>query len=216
MKNNICILLLFLATDLFSQQYTPTTVWPFLYEDFRSGTVFFSDSGKPKDSKLNIHLLNATLWHQDGENMLQSDPGDIDRVVIANDTFIYINGELARLVATKDKTALVELVKGNYAALISSGTGAYGMSTQSSSVRRETTIGDMNYSLVKIKTEGSNLPLTRKYYFLFADRIVAATRKELEKALPQESIPKLRAFVKTNKIRWNDESSMIRLVDFFR
>jgi hypothetical protein len=201
--------------NTYAQKYSPTTHWPFLYEDFQNGTVYFSDSAKDKQQKLNIHLLHATLWHVDGENVLLSDPKGIIKVSIGTDSFIYMNGELVRLVKTAGDYALVESVKGNYNAIVSPGSGAYGMSTQSLSASKQSSIGVMNYMQTMLdKKEGANLPLIRKYYFILSERIVQATRKEVEKAVSKESLPTLRAFVKEHKIKWNEEESLISLLDF--
>jgi hypothetical protein len=215
-KLPIVSLFAFFAASLSAQSYAPTTTWPFLYENFQSGTIFFSDDETSKNQKLNIHLLNTTLWYEEGEELLRSDPRDIAKIVIAADTFIYMNGEIVRLIQSKSNASLVLLVKGNYNALISPGTGAYGMNTQSSSVQSQTSISHINHAQVKLEqTEGRTLPLVRKYYFIFGDKIVPASRKDIEKAVPPENLPKLRAFVKTHKIKWNEEDSLKRLFDFF-
>ncbi|MDR2775218.1 MAG: hypothetical protein LBC19_10860 [Tannerella sp.] len=218
MKKKLLIVSLFafFVASLFAQSYAPTTTWPFLYEDFRAGTVFFSDAGTSKDQKLNIHLLNTTLWYEEGEELLRSDPRNITKIVIAADTFIYMNGEIVRLIQSKNNACLALLVKGNYNSLISPSTGAYGMDTQASSVQNQTSIAHINHVQIKLeKTEGHTLPLVKKYYFIFGDKIVPASRKDIEKAVPPESLPKLRTFVKTHKIKWNEENSLKRLFDFF-
>ncbi|MDR1646315.1 MAG: hypothetical protein LBS05_10970 [Tannerellaceae bacterium] len=199
-----------------AQTYAPTTAWPFLYEDFRQGTVFFADGGRSQDRLLNVHLLHVTLWHRDGGELLLSDPKGIERVAIGADTFIYMNGQLARLVHARGEIGLVELVKGNFNALTAPATGAYGMNTQSSSAQIQTSIGQINYAQARLgEAAGRRLPLTRDFYFLFGDKIVRATRKEMEKAVPKENLPQLRSFIKTNRIRWDEAESLARFFDFF-
>jgi hypothetical protein len=203
-----------LPLPLAAQSYAPTTAWPFLYEDFRAGTVSFADSGASRNQLLNIHLLNATLWHRDGDDLLLSDPRGVTRIVLDADTFIYMDGALVRLIRSRGEARLVVLVKGDYNALVAPPAGAYGMSAQSSSVTNRTGIGQINYTQSRIeRTDDRPLPLVREYYFLSGDKIIRATRRELEKALPASSLPALRSYIKARKINWTDEASLSQLLD---
>ena len=202
--------------------YAPTTKWPYLYEDFVDGTVYFSKEQKTKHMKLNVHLQNCTLHHLDGDKVLQSDPRNVELIRIGNDQFVYMNGELVRLVKTDREVSLVKLVKADMAALSRGTSGAYGMSTDVSAVNQLTSIqlgGISNLSHVQMKLErndGKDLPLIEEYYFIFGDKIVEATRKEVEKSLGDNSKTKLKAFVKQNKIKWKNEDSLVKLLGFFR
>jgi hypothetical protein len=211
------LLLLAPALPARAQTYAPTAGWPFLYEEFQPGAIFFANDATPGEQLLNIHLLNVSLWRREGDDLLMADPRGISRIVIAADTFIYLNGQLARLIRAAGEAQLVLLVKGNYNALISASSGAYGMSAQSSAATNMTGISHINYTQMKIEeADNRPLPLIRQHYFIFGDKIVAASRRELEKALPPAGVPKLRAFVKAHKIKWTDPQSLILLLDFFR
>lgn len=60
------------------------------------------------------------------------------------------------------------------------------------------------------------MPVTReKFYFIFGDKIVEATRKEVGKSLGDSGKTKLKAFVKQNKIKWKEEASLVKLLGFF-
>ena len=141
---------------------------------------------------------------------------------IGNDQFVYMNGELVRLVKTDREVSLVKLVKADMAALSRGTSGAYGMSTDVSAVNQLTSIqlgGISNLSHVQMKLErndGKDLPLIEEYYFIFGDKIVEATRKEVEKSLGDNGKTKLKAFVKQNKIKWKNEDSLVKLLEFFR
>ena len=58
--------------------------------------------------------------------------------------------------------------------------------------------------------------MIKEYYFIFGDKIVEATRKEVEKSLGDNGKTKLKAFVKQNKIKWKNEDSLVKLLEFFR
>jgi hypothetical protein len=206
-----------------AQSYTPTTTWPFLNEDFLPGTVFFSDNGRTSEMQLNIHLSGATLWHTAGENLLLSDTAGIARVKIGESTFIYMNGELVRLIATESGAALVLSVKGDYRSIVAPSTGAYGMSTESISARNQTSVANIGNTHTLIhsaarsaREDGLPLPLIRKYFFIIGEKIIPATRKDVEKSVTRESLPALKSFIKEKKVRWSDESSLAQLLSILR
>lgn len=200
---------------VFSQNYKPTTTWPFLYENFKNGKVYFSDMSKTKEQTLNIHLQHSTLYHIDGENILQSNPKDIIKVIIGDDSFIYMNGELVRLIkGENNKMALVKSVKADYKSLIKN-EGAYGMSSEAASSQKMNALTNINFTMAKIeKSEGQTLPLDTKYYFIINEKIIQATQKEFEKGLTDDGKKQLREYTKKNKIKWKDEEGLIKIYDY--
>ncbi len=201
--------------------YVPTTTWPYLYEDFVDGTVYFSKEQKTMHLKLNVHLQNCTLHYLEGDKVMQADPRNVEMIQLGDVSFIYMNGELVRFIKAEEGVALVKLVKADLDELNKNTHGAYGMSTTSSSVNQIVSIGALGVSnliytrMRQERKEGKDLPLIEKYYFIFGDKIVEATRKEVEKSLGDNGKTKLKAFLKQNKIKWKEEASLIKLLDFF-
>lgn len=204
--------------------YTPTTKWPYLYENFQEGVVFFSQGEKTSHLKLNIHLQNATLHHLDGDNIIQVNPSRITKVEIGNDTFIYMNGVLVQVIKSENDHMLVKLVKADFKALTKGGTGAYGMTTEVSATDDlssfrlgEGSTTNLNYSQMKLEqSDGKELPLIKEYYFILGDKIIEATRKDVTKSLTEAGQAQLKAFIKQHKIKWKDESGLIKLLDFYK
>ena len=169
--------------------YVPTTTWPYLYEDFVDGTVYFSKEQKTMHLKLNVHLQNCTLHYLEGDKVMQADPRNVEMIQLGDVSFIYMNGELVRFIKAEEGVALVKLVKADLDELNKNTHGAYGMSTTSSSVNQIVSIGALGVSnliytrMRQERKEGKDLPLIEKYYFIFGDKIVEATRKEVEKSL---------------------------------
>ena len=188
-----------------ASDYVPTTKWPYLYEDFVDGTVYFSKEQKTKQMKLNVHLQNCTLHYLEGDKVMQADPRNVEMIQLGDVSFIYMNGELVRLVKTENGVGLVELVKADLDELNKNTSGAYGMSTTSSSVNQIVSIGAIGVS---------NLIYTRMR--LERNKIVEATRKEVGKSLGESGKTKLKAFVKQNKIKWKEEASLVKLLAFFQ
>ncbi len=212
----IGFVLLFVARLGIAQEYEPTTNWPFLYENFKEGSVYFSDQSKTKTQLLNIHLQNSTLYHQDGEDILQSNPKDIIKIVIGNDDFTFVNGELMQLINGSPEFALVKSVKGDYKTLVKPNTGAYGLTNEVSSNQELSSIANMNYTQVRFeKEEGRRLPLIKKHYLVINEKVIPATKKEIEKSLTADGKKKLQAFVKENKIKYNEEG-LIRILEYLQ
>lgn len=201
--------------------YVPTTTWPYLYEDFVDGTVYFSKEQKTMHLKLNVHLQNCTLHYLEGDKVMQADPRNVEMIQLGDVSFIYMNGELVRFIKAEEGVALVKLVKADLDELNKNTHGAYGMSTTTSSVNQIVSIGALGVSnliytrMRQERKEGKDLPLIEKYYFIFGDKIVEATRKEVEKSLGDNGKTKLKAFLKQNKIKWKEEASLIKLLEFF-
>ncbi len=153
---------------------------------------------------------------------MQADPRNVEMIQLGDVSFIYMNGELVRLVKTENGVGLVELVKADLDELNKNTSGAYGMSTTSSSVNQIVSIGaigvsNLIYTRMRLeRNEGKELPLIKKFYFIFGDKIVEATRKEVGKSLGESGKTKLKAFVKQNKIKWKEEASLVKLLAFFQ
>lgn len=204
-----------------AQGYTPSTKWPYLYDEFQQGTVFFSDGQASRQQMLNIHLLHSTLHYLDGDKIKQTDPRGITTVVIAADTFLYNEGELVRLLKTNGPTSLIKQVAIDMEALNKGQSGAYGMETSSSAVNQLTSfqvngISNLSHTQMKLeKAEGKELTLKETFYLIRNDRRIRVTRKEIEKSLPDSERPRFKAFVKQHKIKWKEDNSLIQLLDFF-
>lgn len=211
----ICLILIVYQLSM-AQKYEPTTSWPFLYKDFKEGVVYFSDQGKTKTQLLNIHLQNSTLYHQEGDDLLLSNPKGIIKIVIGADDFIFVNGELMQLIRGNTESALVKSVKGDYKALIKPATGAYGLTNEVSSNQELSSITNMNYTQAQLnKEEGRRLPLIEKYFLVINEKVIPATKKEIEKSLTTDGKKKLQSFVKENKIKY-DEQGLIRILDYLQ
>ena len=219
----ICMLLCSIGLSVIAQtsDYTPSTKWPYLYDEFLDGTVFFTENQKVQQAKLNVHLQNCTLHYLEEDKVLQSNPRNIEKILIGNDTFIYMNGELVRLIKADDKMLLVKLIKADLAALSKGESGAYGMGSEASAVQQLSSIqmggiSNLSHTQMKLeKSDGKDLPLIEEYYFIINNKIIEATKKEIEKSLTDASKDKLKAFIKQNKIKWKDENSLVKLLEFF-
>lgn len=213
--------LFFCLLSLWAKGYIPTTKWPYWYNEFRKGTVYFSDNRNSKEELLNIHLLHGSLHYLDGDRIKQSDPRLIKQIVISADTFFYLEGELVQWVKRKGNTSLIKQIRIDKESLGSAQTGAYGMNASSSAIQQLTSIqmngmSNLNHTQMKLeKEEGKELQLIETYYLLRNEKRIRATRKELEKSLSATEKASFKAYVKQHQIKWKEEASLIKLLDFF-
>ena len=204
-----------------AQKWKPTTKWPYLFKEFQQ-TQVFSNSGKTdKTIEANIHLEYSTLHYVDNGTVMAADTKGIVKVVMNGKTFIFMNGELVELLHTKDNKALVKRVLFDEKKLNSASTGAYGMKMETSASREMATIQRGGIILSQMKSEqedGKVLPTKTEYFLLLEDgqKIIKATKGEVEKALTDKGKDEFKTFVKQNKIKWKEEESLIKVLDFFK
>lgn len=213
--------LFFWMFSVYAEGYAPSTLWPYWYDEFQEGTVFFSGDQQSKQTLLNIHLLHSTLHYLNGDHIRQADPRTIEKVVIATDTFLYGDGEWVELIKETPTVRLVKAVRIDKESLAAAQTGAYGMAASAAAVQSLTSIqlnGISNLSHTQMKLEkedGKKLKLIPTYYLLLNGQSVRATRKDVEKSLSAADRISFQAFVKQNKIKWKEEASLQKLLDFF-
>ena len=218
----IIVLLLLVTTALTvsAQKYSPNTKWPYIYENFTEGTIFF-DGNKKTKAQLNIHLLGNVLHYlADDGRIFTSDDKDVVRVEIGSDAYIYSDHKLVRIVAVDKTNLLVELTKADFDALFTS-TGAYGASLYSSSSRDLSSLdlgGLENAELGRMlqeKNDGRDIPLQKQYLFIINGQQVEASKKGVEKFVGEDRAEALKEFLKVNKTKWKKEDSLTQLLGFF-
>lgn len=213
-----CIVML-AALQASAQHYAPTTTWPYLYPDFTQGELLTQD-GKSIKTELNVHVLRATLHYIDGDFIKELAPGTIFSASIGGDTYINAGGRMMKVLARNDNGYVAECSEVDIVKLNSTD-AAYGSSS--------TTLGTMSLSslegigatnsstninhmeLKNSKENGKTLPLiTKKYIFVNRMCIYATKRDVLEVVEPAG----FKAFLKANKVKWNDPQSLLSVVDY--
>lgn len=217
----LCSLLLLACAVLTAsaQKYEPNTKWPYVYEDFTQGTIFFNGN-KKSESKLNIHLWGNKLHYlKDDNKIYQSDDRDVIRVEIGSDAYIYSDHKLVKILSAENNNLLVVLDKADFDALFTS-TGAYGASLNSSSSRDLSSLdlgGLENAELGRMlqeKGDGRDIDVKQVYFFIVDGQQIDANKKEVEKLLSDNGKKEWKTFQKENKIKWKDEESLKKVLSF--
>lgn len=217
------ILLLFalLSTVLTTnaQNYEPNTKWPYIYENFTDGIVFF-EGNKKAQKQLNIHLWGNKLHYlADDNRILEAKDKGVVRVEIGNDAYIYSDNQLVKILDVDQNNLVVELTKADFDALFT-GTGAYGSSLNSSAARDLSSLdlgGIDNPELGRLlqeRNDGRDLSVKHVFFFIIDGKQIEANKKEVESLLSDNGKKEWKAFQKQNKIKWKDEDSLAKVLSF--
>ena len=201
-------------------QFAPNTRWPYLYENFSQGTIYFAKNQK-SEAQLNVHLLGNTLHYitQDGK-IFESSDKDVIRVEIGNDTYWFANHKLMQVITQEGDCALLKLVYGDFDSM-TSGSGAYGSSLNSSASRDLSSLdlGGLNQpelgKMLQERNDGSEIPLETAYYFILGGKVVEANKKAVTETVEVSQSDNWKKFLKENKIKWKKEDSLISVLGFF-
>lgn len=222
MKKLITLLATLLASACLAySQDGPTSTWPYMYDEFQEGTLLWT-GGKEKNGKYNVNLVDKKLHFIDGAYIKAANMGEILSVKIGQDIYQNVAGEMYKVLAKSDKSLVVEGQEIDFAALNETG-GAYGSSS--------TTIGttalsslegiggtnssqNINHMELKLNKEnGKSLSLiVKKYMFVKGRKIFASKRDFMD--VPGLDKAAAKAFLKENKIKWNNPQDILKAGDF--
>ena len=201
-------------------KYEPNTRWPYLYQDFTKGVVFFEGNQKSSQMDLNIHLMGNVLHYigQDGK-IYKNDDQKVTRVEIGDDAYIFSDHKLVKILANEGTNLLVMLTKANFDALQQS-SGAYGASLNSSATRDLSSLdlGGLDTpelgKMLQEKNDGRTIPMVQQYFFIIGGQQIEATKKGVEKFVGDAKADALKQFLKEKKTKWKDELSLAQLLQF--
>lgn len=201
-------------------QFHPNTRWPYLYENFTKGTIYFSGNQK-SEATLNIHLWGNILHYitQDGK-IFESSDKDVVRVEIGNDAYLFGDHKLMKVIGQKEQNLVLKLTRGDFDSMFS-GTGAYGASLSTSATRDLSSLdlGGLDKpelgKMLEERNEGREIPLLTDYYFIINNQVIDANKKAVEEIIGTSNREAWKEFLKKNKIKWKKEDSLINILNFF-
>ncbi len=196
----------------------PTTVWPYLYDDFVNAQIY-NCSGEMSRAKVNVHLLRNDLHYLNQGQIYKAEyQNDVTRLLLEDSTqlircenyFIEVLGETPQAIVGRRVT-------GDYDRLTQT-TGAYGTSSSTSATNELTSVPFVNtpsYQLISQEREnGQILPVTVRYCFVVNGEIVFANKKNIARLLPETERKEFSLFLKDNKIKWKNEDSLRKVLDY--
>ncbi|MDA3931029.1 MAG: hypothetical protein PF541_18930 [Prolixibacteraceae bacterium] len=217
MKRVVVIIpFLLFAILLFSQVQMSEKVtdkWPYLYEEFQEGFLYF-DGNKISDGSFNIDIANQTLIFYGEDNLLKSvdESVTIDSLVLIDSKYYRNDNTFYEVISQDGTLALLKKTRVDLNALNDTG-GGYGTSSATDAKTKLTSVDVSNYTgvayeVVKLeKGKGKLFDIITGYYLvdLSNEDYQRATKRAFSKAFPNTDVKKI---ARANKIRFNNESHL--------
>lgn len=198
----------------------PTTMWPYLFTDFTEATLHFR-SGETGQAKVNIHLLHNDLHYLNGSKIFTTDnQNDVARIVLPdNRAFVRCENLYIEVLGETPQAILGRRTTGDFDRL-TQGTGAYGTSSSTSAVDNLSSLQiggltNLNYDIIRVDREnGQTLPLSVRFCFVIDGQIYNANKRTISKLLPEADQKEFNAFLKKNKVKWNKEEGLQKVLEY--
>lgn len=220
MKKCLIVLMLALPFLTYAEDYYPTTLWPYLYPDFKEGIISYDGGGQVK-AHMNVHLLKGDLHFLKDNTIMVAEKRALKSVSIGDDLFFPVDGMFMRVVDGNDGAYVLMSVLGDFDALFT-GTGAYGTSANTQAVTNLSSIeiGGINVTdhskLLQDKKEanGREIDLKEKLYIKVGDKSSAAFQKDVEQAFNLSDNAEWKSFLKREKIKWRKSDDIAKVAQW--
>lgn len=220
----ICVGIL-LVLSASAQNDQPTANWPYLYPDFMEGELLRANKDSNK-GRFNIHLNISALHYVDKNGKIkEADTWGVIGLIIGEDRFRFVEGKMLKVMAESKGGSVVKESRANYSAIVKKdgamGTTALNSTTTKTFLYNENVINQYNgYLLTDVykdlhamKDQSERLPVNSNLYLVIEKRLVPANKKSVA-ALEGINKKEFSAFLKTEKIQWNEPQDLIKVIDY--
>ena len=222
MKKRIVLLLIVLFSGMFSlSAQSPTEKWPYVYDTFVYGIVRSTDGSLLEDVQLNICLGDGALHYVNDGIIMAAKMPTVFSVKIGNDVWYRTGTWMMKVLAEGEETAVLEKYYVDTEKLNSTDIG-YGISSKTASSTKMTNLGTSSgvlnmslYDALTGKADGEALPIAQTKYIKAGKRIVQAGKRYVL-ALDGVDSKAANAFFKENKIKWNDNDSLLKVAAYLK
>lgn len=205
----------------FSQEYKPRETWPFVYEEFTDGAARMRSGDLVSEAPFNIAVHDGSLMYVDNDGIImQADMSKVYTAKVGDDVYVNVLGRMYKVLSELDLGNIVTGVEIDREAQDKVSIG-YGISSSTASTQGVSLLMDGRFfqngrSLQQTsldKFNGNVLPTKEVWYLMVGGRLIPASRQEI---LNTPGIDKkaATAFIKQEKIKWNDVSSLEKLLVF--
>lgn len=215
----LIFLFLVLCTVTFSWAQECTTMWPYIYPDFKEGTLFMV-GGQQLAAKFNVHVQEGRLHYLSDGIIKETQSDQIVLAKIGDDVYMCVEGKVMKVVGNEKRGFVATLILGDFEKLFNS-SGAYGGSSNSSAIMKLSSIEIGGKTIVnhmelkQNKENGQTLPLKYQYYIVTKGKVYSATKSGINSQLSESESVEFKKFLKEHKIKWKDPQSLMSLLDFF-
>lgn len=201
----------------------PTTNWPYLYPEFREGEL--NVRSKTEKALFNIHLdLGALHYVEDGK-IKEANTLNATTLIIGDDVFRNVGGKMQKVLARAQGGYIVEETRATYSAVVRND-GAYGTTALNSTTTKtflynQNAINQYNgylmtdvyKDLLAMRDDAEKLPVRKSLYMIIGMEQVPAEKKAVA-GLEGLDKKAFKAFLKSEKIDWNELGDLVKVMDF--
>lgn len=214
------------------KKYEPTINWPYLLDDFYSGTIMLGNN-TASQTRLNFHLRSEALQCIDSE-------GKVARIMFPNIDYIIINSKVYRFV---DGKPMLQVYAKSEALLMdycyidfdmmgkgyNEGMALYAREISEISMKANWNNhlayksfhmrGEFNESYSDLRNnwyDGEKLPVKHTYYFIVKGTAFRAIASECYDRLNKDGKKNLKSLIKKSKLKWKEEKDLITILQFMK
>lgn len=209
------------AVAAFAQE--PTTNWPYLYPEFKEGEL--NVRSKTEKALFNIHLDLGALHYVEDGRIKEANILNATTLVIGNDVFRNVAGKMLKVLARAQGGYIVEEIRATYSAVVRND-GAYGTTALNSTTTKtflynENAINQYNgylmtdvyKDLLAMRDDAEKLPVRKNLYIVIGMDQIPADKKSVA-SLSGLDKKALKAFLKSEKIDWNEIGDLVKVIDY--
>ena len=209
------------AVAAFAQE--PTTNWPYLYPEFKEGEL--NVCSKTEKALFNIHLDLGALHYVEDGRIKEANILNATTLVIGNDVFRNVAGKMLKVLARAQGGYIVEETRATYSAVVRND-GAYGTTALNSTTTKtflynENAINQYNgylmtdvyKDLLAMRDDAEKLPVRKNLYIVIGMDQIPADKKSVA-SLSGLDRKALKAFLKSEKIDWNEIGDLVKVIDY--
>ena len=209
------------AVAAFAQE--PTTNWPYLYPEFKEGEL--NVRSKTEKALFNIHLDLGALHYVEDGRIKEANILNATTLVIGNDVFRNVAGKMLKVLARAQGGYIVEETRATYSAVVRND-GAYGTTALNSTTTKtflynENAINQYNgylmtdvyKDLLAMRDDAEKLPVRKNLYIVIGMDQIPADKKSVA-SLSGLDTKALIAFLKSEKIDWNEIGDLVKVIDY--
>ena len=212
------------AVSVYAQKEDPTVNWPYLYPEFMEGEVVLARNKRNK-ALFNIHLDIGALHYVEDGRIRETSTMDIALLIIGDDVFRNVGGKMLKVLAETEGGYVVKECKGNFASVVKN-EGAFGTTSLNSTTTKtflynENAVNayngylmtDVYEDLLAMKDDAESLRVTESLSIVIGYEKIPANKNSV-KALDGVDKKAFSAFLKSNKIKWDEPQDLIKVIEY--
>lgn len=211
----------FLMALMSASAQEPTEKWPYYYDSFGYGVIRMTDGTLLEDTSLNICITDESLHYisVDGK-IMAAKMLTVFSARIGHDVWVRVGTRMMKVLAESEEAAVLGSYSVDQDKLEGTDIG-YGISSKTASSQKLTTYAMSSAGMINMdlreaitqKNNGQELPVKSVKYLRAGKRVVQAGKRYV---LAIDGIDKAaaNAFFKQNKIKWNNDESLLKVAEF--